>query len=353
VPSRKGAGDAAAIRALDDLACVGTRLDPRWRNGLPYDATHVPGAGLRRGPGWSHEVRYHRTVAALIEASNVRIDVAGTPAIDGLSLRSTGERVLVIGAASALFTAAAGMRAIARGEMRVEGVAPVEAMRMGIAAGAPLDPPMPSRWTVRQYVAWSARLAGQGRVTAGALATDALARLELSSLADTKLGDAPSVVRRGAVLAAALATGAATVLVEDPLAALPPELAASLAAVVARALADRRVAFFAARVPLGSSIALAADEAIVVEGAAVAMQGAPAQIAASDRAFALRVLGNVRAFADAVEARGARLLAGNRDVSPASVSVELGVLRTSDLLRIAAATNVVVLDLHPLMGAFA
>jgi len=235
-------------------------------------------------------------VEPLLTATTLRVDAGGVPAIDGLSLRTTGERVLLLGAARALFEAAAGLRGIARGKLLVEGTAPSVAIRAGAAACAPLDPPLPRLWTVAQYVTWSARLAGHGRSAATSLAGEALERLQLASLARTKLGVAPLSVRRGTGVAAAMATGATTLLVEDPLPGLADEAARPFARVLSRALDGRRSAVFAARISLDSPLALAADEALVVDGSRVVAQGAPAEIAAADRTVVVRLHGNAAAF---------------------------------------------------------
>jgi manganese transport system ATP-binding protein len=281
------------------------------------------------------------------------VDVGGTSTVDGLSLATSGDRVLVLGAARALYEAAAGARAIARGELRVADRSPLEAIRAGVVAGAPLDPPLPSSWTVREYVVWSARLAGHAAGTARALADESLERMKLTSLSKTKLGSAAPAARRGAVIAAALATGAAVLLIEDPIAALPPDAARSFARIVVRALPDRQTVVFAPRVALDSPIALAADEAIVVDGSRVAAQGAPAEIAAGESAFVLRLGGDARAFVSAAEAQGARLLVPGDDPRRDGVTIDLGGLRALDLLRIAASSNAVVLELRPLARTFA
>jgi ABC-type multidrug transport system ATPase subunit len=299
---------------------------------------------------------YHPDVQPLLASSSLRVDVGGTSAVDGLSLATTGDRVLVLGAARALFEAAAGLRVSARGELRVADHDPVDAVRAGIAAGAPLDPPLPSSWTVRHYVVWSARIAGNDRAAARALADDAIDRMKLASHSKRKLGDAATAARRGAVIAAALATGAGVLLVEDPIAALPADTARSFARIVVRALSDRRTAVFAPRVALDSPIALAAEEAIVIDGSRVAAQGAPAEIAAGESAFVLKIGGDARAFVSAAEAQGARLLgAGDARLDPRrdAITIDLGGLRTLDVLRIAASSNAVVLELRPLSRAFA
>jgi ABC-type multidrug transport system ATPase subunit len=288
-----------------------------------------------------------------LASSHLRVDVGGIPAIDGLTLATTRDHVLVLGAARALFEAAAGLRRIARGELLVGGMAPLAAIRSGVAGCAPLDPPMPAKWTVLQYVSWSARLAGYDRVTAFALATDALARMQIESMAKTKIGAVPLPVRRAIVLAAALATGATTLLVEDPVAGLSADAAQNLARVTVRAHEDRQVAIFAARVALESPMALAADEAIVIDGSQVTAQGAPADIAAAEGILVLRVLGNVDAFQRAVDAQGGRAQVTTGAPPPVHVRVKLGPLLARDLLRIAAESDALVTELRPLARPFA
>jgi ABC-type multidrug transport system ATPase subunit len=289
----------------------------------------------------------------LLAASGLRVDVGGSPAIDGLTLATTGERVLVLGAARALFEAAAGLRAASRGELLVEGTSPRAAVGGGAVASASLDPPMPPGWTVLQYVTWSARLAGHPRATARAMAGEALEQMRLERVATTKLGAAAPTTRRAAVLAAALATGARTLLVEDPLPGLPSEAERPFARVVARALGERRVVVFAGRMPLESPLALAADEALVIDGTVVSAQGAPGELAAGERTVALRVHGEVAAFAQAVQAAGGRAEVTVGTPPPVHVRVELGPLAARDLLRIAGECDAVVMELRPVARAFA
>jgi ABC-2 type transport system ATP-binding protein len=287
-------------------------------------------------------------MSPLFEADRVRVDVHGSPAVDGLSIATTGDHVLVIGAARALFEAASGVRAIARGELRIAGESPTVAVRAGRLAGAPLDAPFPPKWTPREYATWSARLVGHTRAVASSLASEAIDRMKMTSVADAPLVRAPLIVRRATAIAAAIATSAEIVALDDPLAGLAEEQARSLARVVSRALDDRRWLVFAPRVPLASPLALNADEAIVVSGSDVAVQGAPAEIASRERAYALRLHGETSTFARRVMERGGRV-AG----TAARMTVELGELTTGDLVRIATESNAVILELFPLGASFA
>jgi ABC-type multidrug transport system ATPase subunit len=292
-------------------------------------------------------------VSALLAASSLRVDVGGCPAVDGLSFATTGDHVLVLGAARALFEAAAGLRGPGRGEVLVDGSPPRVAVHDGRMACAPRDPPMPRSWTHLQYVTWSARLAGHPRVAARAMAAEALERMNLGSMAKAKLQSATRAATRGVVLAAAIATGASILFVEDPLAGLVPEAARPFARVVARAIADRRTVLFAGRLPLESPLALGADEAVVVDGALVEAQGPPAEIAAAATTVSLRVHGDAAAFARAIDAAGGRAVVTEGAPSPVHVRVELGPLEARHLVRIATETNAVVVELRPLARAFA
>ena len=280
------------------------------------------------------------------------MDVGDVPTLDGLTFETRGDRVLVVAAARALFQAAAGLRGVAHGSLLVEGTTPFSAVRGGLAACAPLDPPLPPRWTLAEYVGWSARLAGHSRSAATALAADAMGRMGLVPLARTRLRSAARTARRATVVAAALAAAPRTLLLEDPLAALSTEEGHALATTLAEALQDRRWAIFAAPMPRESPLVGAATEAVVLDGSHVAGQGAPGALAPAPESYALRVAGDVTAFVAAVEAEGARIVEPPQAERPARLSVNLGSLRTRDLLRIALASSAVVVELRPLPAAF-
>ena len=285
---------------------------------------------------------------------DTRVDVGGSPAIDGLSFTTTGDHVIVLGAARALFEAASGARPVAHGELLIRGEKAAHALSRGLVAGAWADPAMPPAWTVRQYVTWSARLAGHARRAASSLAAHAMERLKMEPLAEAKLGRTAANARRATVIAAAMATGATTILLEDPLYALPEEAARNLARLVTHALEDRAWVVFAGRMPLVSPFALEADEAILVSGAAVAAQGAPAEIASRERTFSLRVYGEAAAFTRLAVSRGAVVQGASASGrAGAQMTMDLGELTTADLMATAAQANAVIVELSPLTRSFA
>jgi ABC-type multidrug transport system ATPase subunit len=285
----------------------------------------------------------------VLEATRLRVDVGGVPEVDGLSFETTGDRVLVLAGPNALFHAAAGLIEPRHGELATGGFCPHEAVRQRLLAGAPLDPPLPPSWTAHEYVVWSSRLAGHGRADAEALATDALARLKLESFSKVRLRHVPPPARRALVVAGALATGATTLFLEDPVRGMAEDAARTLSRAILRATSGMRMVVFAPRTSLASPFAIDADEVLILAAGSVLAQGAPAEVAARDRSYAVRLHGGGPDFARVAEKRGARVSGQG-----ANWTVDLGdTLRPNDLLDVAAAAGAVILELRPLSHAFA
>jgi ABC-2 type transport system ATP-binding protein len=289
----------------------------------------------------------------LVVADDLRLDVEGVPACDGLALRTTGERVLILGAPRALFEALTGLRSVARGALRLRGAAAGTAARDGLVAGAPLDPPLPPKWTALEYATWSARLAGFDAADARALAKEALARVQLEALATTRLALLPPHARRALVVAAALATEAPVVVLEDPLANLPEELARTWARTLVQALGAgahgpaRSWVVLAPRVALTSELAMSADEALVVTSARVEAQGPPAAIGRAEHRYVARIHGPVEALDAKLAERGASL-----EIQGAQVLLDLGeALTTAELLGLCAEASVTIVELTPAAAA--
>jgi ABC-type multidrug transport system ATPase subunit len=284
---------------------------------------------------------------SLLSAEDVRIDVDGVPACDGITFRTTGERVLVLGAPRPLSLAAAGVLPVARGRLMIRGVDAAVAVGERGAAGAALDPPLPPTWTVREYVQWSARLAGLDKATAKANATDAIGRLQLVALEKAPLLGLPPHAKRALVLAAAIATGAPVLAVEDPLTGLPEDVARSYAQIFLDALRDRAWIVFAARMPLTSPLALHAHEAIVASSSRVEAQGPPAELASASSRFVARVHGPMETLATQLQGRGIGV-----EIHGGQVVFDLnGVLSTSELIEMCAAADVAIVELVPVARA--
>ncbi len=227
----------------------------------------------------------------------------------------------------------------------------MDALQTALIAACPLDLPLPPQWTMTEYVVWSARIAGRGQsaVDARARARDAIERLRLTELAAVKNASLSQHARRATLLAAAIATGAGTILVEDPTAGLGDEVARTYAKFVAEALEGLSSIVFATRLALTSPLALSADDAVVVSAARVEAHGPPAEIAVSERRFLVRIVGSVDGLAALITGRGGKL-----EAHGAYVLLDLGgSLTTGEVLGMTLETGSTILELRPLSRALA
>lgn len=287
---------------------------------------------------------------ALIVAEDLRIDVDGVPVCDGLTFETRGQSELILAAPRALFEALAGLRPVVRGALRIDDVNATTAVRQGMVASAALDPPLPPTWTVFEYVVWSSRLAGHSARDARGLANEAIGRASLEAMSTHALARLNLHARRGVVLAAALATGARTIVLEDPLAALPEEIARSWARILVRALEGRAWIVLAGRLTLTSPLVMNAEEAIIVSSNRVAAQGPPAEIVAHHgQGFMARIHGPIEALREKLVPKGAKL-----DVHGAQALIHLGDSMTiAELLGLACEADVTIVELVPLSHALA
>lgn len=283
----------------------------------------------------------------LLAASDLRVDVDGVPACDGIAFRTTGSRVLVLGAPRALFEATVGLGHVSRGALSVRGTDAAQAARRGVIAGAAMDPPTPPRWSVLEYVRWSARLVGLPASEARTSADSAIAALQLGGMAKMPMSRLAPHARRATVVAGALATGAGVIALEDPLGGLPDDVAIAYAKTLVSALEDRSWIVFAPRVPLTSPLAVAADEAVITTSTRVEAQGSPAELGATQRRFVARLVGSVESIAPALGARGARV-----EDRGSHLLFDLGPeLTTGELVGICAEADVAIVELLPVARA--
>lgn len=280
----------------------------------------------------------------MLLANDLRVDAEGVPACEGLSFRTSGSHVLVLGAPRALFLAATGMTPPSRGTLTTRGVPSDESVGLGIIAGAPLDPALPPKWTILEYVEWSARLSGAATIEARAAARNAITRLKLDAMALTPFAtvNIPHA-RRAAVVAAALAASTEVIALEDPLAGLADDVVAMYGAILVEALADRAWMVFAPRIALASPLARAADEALVVSSTKLEGQGPPAELASTNAVrFVARLDGSLERVRNALIERG-----GSLEQQGAHVLIDLMGTSTSELAEICAAADVAILELMP------
>lgn len=191
---------------------------------------------------------------------------------------------------------------------------------------------------------WSARLAGHSTSRARALAAEAISALRLSEYAALPLGKAALHVQAAASLAAALATGARVLVMEDPSDMFPEATRRSLAHLFCSALNGRKWLLFAGRMPLSSPFALQADEAVMLSGSVVVSQGAVAELASRERAYVMQVAGDQATFVSILQDHEAK-----PKQAGARLTIELpSDTSTNDLFRWAAEANAVILTLQPI-----
>jgi len=285
----------------------------------------------------------------VIEARDLRLDEGRAVAVEGLSFATNGEKVLVFGASAPIFRAATTEIPVKRGQLLVAGRPPYAALQAGVAV-APLDPTLPRDFTPTDYVYWSARLAAMDSALAKQRAAAAVAAFRLESVEKTALLRCTITARRATVLAGALATGARTILFEDPTSGLDDEAARGFAKLVGKAYAGVRWALFGGRIPLESPLALEADDAVVLGANAVLAQGAPADLAARERRFSIVVHGDAARFAEALVAQGFSTMG-----EAPRLLVDLGdaASGTHDLFALALEHGVTIVELSPVAGALA
>ncbi len=290
-------------------------------------------------------------VSEVLVADSVRIDAQGTPVIERLTVTTTGTNIVVLGAPNVLFETCAGTHDVTSGTLEVSGMAPRDGVRGGWIASAPADVTLPPRWTILELARESARMAGHPRRDGNARAFAALHALQLDTLGGMRLGVAEPAVRRAAVLAAALATGAETLLVCDFTVGLPDGAARSLARLfVAACQPARRWVLFAGQLSLSSPLGLHADEALVFTGGRLVHSGSPAEIATRDRTYSLRIAGDgAAAFATLLRERGAQI-SGDPEARALTVTLPEA-LSTLEMITMAQAGNVVVVELLPVSDA--
>ncbi|CAN5590895.1 hypothetical protein BH09MYX1_BH09MYX1_38480 [soil metagenome] len=285
---------------------------------------------------------------SLIVAEALRIDVEGSPSVEGAAFNTTGRSVAMLGAPRSMFEACAAMRPVTSGTLKVCDLPPKEAALRALAAGAPLDPALPPKWTVREYVRWNARLVGHDAARAARNAEGSLELLHVSREASLTLGTAPLHIKRAAVVAGAIATGAELIFLEDPTPGLTDDVARSLSRFIAQALDERAWVLFAGRLPLTSPFAHRTEEAFMYQNGTI-IGGAPAELASAERSFRARVEGDAPRFTAALRERG-----GNVEGVAPELTIRLeGDLGTRDLFDLAAQNGAILTELVPVAPTFA
>ena len=124
---------------------------------------------------------------------------------------------------------------VLRGGASVLGVPVERALQQGMLGWVPLDPTLPSAWSVTQYLTESAALLGRGRSFTRSAVSGAIARFELSHLSKARLGNLRVAEQRVLLLAAATLSQPAVVCCEAPLFRLDDDAAEYVETALTRA----------------------------------------------------------------------------------------------------------------------
>jgi ABC-2 type transport system ATP-binding protein len=276
----------------------------------------------------------------LLAASDLRVDVGGAVVLDRVSFQSRGRSLAIVGDGRGLLAALSGEATVRSGQLMLRGhdVARREHIRAGVVGIAPLDPPLPDRLSARDYLAWSARLAGVAPAEARKLAAAALATLDLESLSRARLDELPLPERRALAIAQAVVANPAVLVAAAPLSGLSGQQATYVERVLTAATRDRSWIVSLSSVHAGSpehAFAASADDLLVFASGALVRAGKLRRMEEESSAFSLMIRGKTSGFRAALEARGVALSGGPRrffvDLPPGmtphdllSLSVEVG-----------------------------
>lgn len=269
-------------------------------------------------------------MTALLELGAARIDLDGVPLLDGLTASGEGPRLGLVGDWSGLFELAAGRARLAAGRASIAGHDVATAIRDGVLAVVPVEPLLPSDWTVARYLGEAGQLAGLRKREAGEAARSGLATLRLAHLAERRAGTLTLAEKRAVVLALALTSGASVLAVEDPARGLDDRSEALLLELVSQVAAGRSLVVSSTRARATGrlhGLFAGADEVLVLESGVLVGSGKLEQAVAPGSVYVVTVSDNGQALARELAGRGvaAQLSKSTGELAPieAAAGVEL------------------------------
>lgn len=272
-----------------------------------------------------------------------------------LDLRTTAQRVALVGDWEPLLRVLSGRAEVASGHANVLGCALEEALFNGILGFAACDPSLPASFTVSEYLLHAARLTHGSPSRAQHDTQRVLERYGLSALAKRKLGELALFQKRALGVALATVTEPAVTLLESPLRGLDAASADYIARLCAEAAQHSRL-LLTADLPSSPSsersLLDSVQELFVVERGELIAQGAPSSVFAAGFRYGIRVKGqNIDDFSNALRARGVKV-EGRAEYGRFRVELPQASGESSDLLLDTALEHgLVVLELEPIFVA--
>lgn len=249
----------------------------------------------------------------LLEAEDLRVDVGGAVALERATFSAGTRALALLGEVAGLLAALAGAEPIRSGTLRLAGLDVGSRAHQSATGLAPLDPPLPPKWTALEYATWSARLSGLPRRTAIEAARRALADIGIGPLERAVVGSLGLPDRRVLVLAHAIVASPRVVVASMPLAGLAAGPAEYVLRAFERATRDRAFVASVSRADVASpehAIAASADELLVFAGGRLVRRGKVAADAGGGATFRLTVRARAEELAAALAARGIAMRGG-------------------------------------------
>ena len=304
----------------------------------------------------------------VLHAEDARVAIDDVVAIDHVTLRARGDRILCTGEAEPLFAALTavplrsrggalfdddrpGQAYVVAGSLLVAGRDVATNAHLAVSGVAPLDPPLPSGMTAHEYVTWSARLAGVRTSVASGLAASALERVGLGPMLRRSLGGLEIPGRRALMFAHAIVADPAVLIAESPLAGLEGAAAGFVLNALFRASEGRGVILSSERMdpgtPEGDALSRAASDIFVFAGGALVLDAAPEALFSGVRVYAVTIRKNGNAFRDELVQRGLTVKGG-----PLRMSVTLPESATTkEIVAAASRARAPLVEMFPIVGS--
>ena len=291
--------------------------------------------------------------APTLELEQFSVRSAGSAWGTPLSLRTHARRVGLVGDWEPLFQLLMGRREALSGSARVLGCELELAISRGVLGFAACDSPLPSSFTVVEYLRHAARLSHGSAGRAVHDAQRALDRYGLAELAKKKLAELALYQRRALGIALATLTTPAVVCLEAPLRGLDAPSAEYIARLCGETAAHSRVLLSTAQPRTPSperSLLDSCDQLFERKHDGLLTQGAPSSLFAASSRYAISVKGpHIAAFSQALREAGVLL---EPRAQTGSFSVVMPESSSTDLLLDAALDHgLLVLELEPLFAS--
>lgn len=281
----------------------------------------------------------------LLVAEGLRVDADGAVLLERASFATEARSLVVAGETTGLMSALAGLASIRAGRLELLGRDVAKGEHLGMVGLAPLDPPLPPRWSALEYLSWSARLAGTPKSSAGRMAGEALGTVGASSLAEARLDALGAAERRVLVLAHAIVTMPEVLIAAMPLSGLSGAAAEYVFRAFERATRDRAWIASVSREGEPSferALADSAEDALFFDAGRL-MRAGKLDTSKLARVYALTVRQGAEALRARLAARGIELHGG-----PSRFFVELPeAATTSELLAASLEAGAPIVQLSP------